>query len=417
MTPAVHSIVEAPGCGRTKPRRRRFCARGVVALAVLAGTFLTTAAHAQAPPDSSIALSAAALEDHMTRVVESVLPSLVAVIGEWPRDAAGDLGAAERQRPKRVSVSSGFAIPGGYIVTTQTVARNATSFRIKPYRQPERVARLVAVDAVSRLCVLRAADTTGLQPVRLAAAETPLRVGSWVFVAGTTGLTDVNTSFGTITHVPAATDDPEAHYMAVSAAVAAGASGSAVLNSRGEVIGVALATIVTPGEGASLDAPAGGAPTNRVLATGTSLALPLDVLQSVATMVHDTGTVSRGYLGVQWNPDGDADSTIATSVPQGAHIWDVVAGGPAYEAHLRKGDIVTYCNGAVVTSGPALQAMIQRLPAGAVARLTVMREGQPFTIAVHLGTLPSPAGPINIPGRVEPEGSPTAPSPDDSSSR
>ena len=134
-------------------------------------------------------------------------------------------------------------------------------------------------------------------------------------------------------------------------------------------------------------------------------------------MLRQSGTVSRAYLGVQWNPDTDAAASLATTVPQGAHVWDVLAEGPAYNAHLRKGDVVTYCNGAVVSSGPALQAMIQQLPAGAVARLTVLRDGQPFTVSVHLGTMPSPAGTINIPGVVRPEDQPTSPSPEDGPSR
>lgn len=413
-------------CEREASRHRRPFALVRVAIVLAALLFPRGEANAQtllampvvadtvATADSAALLSVAALEDHMTRVIDNVLPSLVAVIGEWPRATAGVLGAAERTRPTRVSVASGFVVSGGYIVTTQAVARNAKTFRVKPYKQPERAARLVAIDPISRLCILRTADTTGLLPARIAEGNS-LRLGSWVFVVGTTGLTDVNTTFGTVSRVPDPAEDPNLHYLATNAAVSPGASGAPVLDSRGEVVGVALASLVAPSDGGTLGSAEGspGNVTHHLVGTGTSLAVPLDVLQGVVEMLRDRGTVTRGYLGVQWNPDIGTGPALATTLPQGAHLWDVQAGGPADDAHLRKGDVVTYCNGTLVRNGPALQSMIQRAAPGSIARLTVLREEQTFTVTVHLGSLPSSIS-ESEPGHVP---SDTPASPDDRPSR
>ena len=155
------------------------------------------------------------------------------------------------------------------------------------------------------------------------------------------------------------------------ASINPGNSGGALLNDRGELIGinVAIASNVSSGQGAG--------------SIGLGFAIPSNYAMRVANELIATGTASHGLLGATvtdsaYNPD---------AVVSGALIDSVTPGGAADAAGLRAGDVVTQFNGHPVTNRIDLTAQVRTLPGGTETSLTYVRGGQSVTVKVKLGDL------------------------------
>jgi putative serine protease PepD len=158
------------------------------------------------------------------------------------------------------------------------------------------------------------------------------------------------------------------------AAINPGNSGGALLNSKGEVIGINVA-IASAGSNSSSGAQAGS--------IGVGFAVPSDLASRVAEELTKDGKASHGLLGATVK---DASSS-ASSTTVGATIDAVTRGGAAQKAGLEAGDIVTNFNGIPVTNPTDLTAQVRFLAAGSDAKLTYVRDGKPFTVDVKLGEL------------------------------
>lgn len=157
------------------------------------------------------------------------------------------------------------------------------------------------------------------------------------------------------------------------AAINPGNSGGALLNDRGELIGinVALATTGARSTAGSI---------------GLGFAIPSNVAQRVSQEIIATGTATHGLLGaavLDVTEDGEQQGAGVI----GASIREVTPGGAAERVGLRAGDIVTWFNGLPITGKTDLTAQVRALPAGAEAELVYVRAGQARTVQVTLGAL------------------------------
>ena len=154
------------------------------------------------------------------------------------------------------------------------------------------------------------------------------------------------------------------------AAINPGNSGGALLNARGELIGVNVA-IASAGSTSSPGSASGS--------IGVGFSIPSNLAKRVSDEIIATGSATHGLLG--------ASVTDSKTGSVGALINEVSSGGGAEGAGLRKGDIVTNLGGFPITDANDLTAQVRALAAGAQATATYTRDGKAYTTTVTVGAL------------------------------
>jgi serine protease Do len=158
------------------------------------------------------------------------------------------------------------------------------------------------------------------------------------------------------------------NFIQTDAAINPGNSGGALVNMRGEVIGINTAIISRSGGNA-----------------GIGLAVPSNLARRIMDSLKTDGKVIRGYLGVYHR---DLDNNLARAFglerPTGALVNQVVDGSPADKAGLKRGDIILQVDGREITSGQDLVNTIGLTPAGQEVTLKILREGKELNAEVTL---------------------------------
>lgn len=164
------------------------------------------------------------------------------------------------------------------------------------------------------------------------------------------------------------------------AAINPGNSGGALLNDKGQVIGINVAIA------SASDTSTSGGQSGSI---GVGFSIPANLAQRVAQEIMKTGTATHGLLGASIVNDESATGTTTTTTQSvaGAVVSDVTAGGSAAKAGLKKGDIITKFNGLPVTDYTDLIAQVRADAAGATATITYVRDGQASDVSVTLGAL------------------------------
>lgn len=171
-----------------------------------------------------------------------------------------------------------------------------------------------------------------------------------------------------------ATDTIKIAVIQTDASINPGNSGGALVNSKGELVGINVA-IASAGSSSSSSGQSGS--------IGVGFSIPSAVAQRVSQELIDNGKATHGLLGASVQDAANVKGATIT----GAYIADVTAGGPAAAAGLQKGDIVTQFNGASISGAVDLTAQVRALAAGSKASLTYVRDGKTQTATVTLGAL------------------------------
>ncbi|UCE46897.1 MAG: PDZ domain-containing protein, partial [Phycisphaerales bacterium] len=152
-----------------------------------------------------------------------------------------------------------------------------------------------------------------------------------------------------------------------------GDGGGPLLDLDGKVVGINTAII------------------GREQGLGISLAIPVNMVKSAYEQIIKTGKVERGFLGVAFQ---DVTPKIAEALglesTKGAIVTEVIPDSAAYEAGIKKYDVIEQCNGVSVEPGTRLLHLVASLKPGQEVELVVVREGKRQTLTVTLGERPSP---------------------------
>jgi serine protease Do len=163
-------------------------------------------------------------------------------------------------------------------------------------------------------------------------------------------------------------------FIQTDAPINPGNSGGALVNDRGELIGINTA-IISHGSGGN---------------QGIGFAVPVNLARQVMDQIMDHGKVTRAYLGIVVQ---DVTPAIAKAMGQnelhGALVGDVKASGPAGKAGLERGDIILEVNGKPVSDSRDLRMNISMMKPDADVKLKIMRDGKDKDITVKLGELPN----------------------------
>ncbi|MFC0316479.1 trypsin-like peptidase domain-containing protein [Gordonia phosphorivorans] len=233
-------------------------------------------------------------------------------------------------------------------------------------------ATVVGVDAMSDIAVIKA-DSTGLTPIAVGASDN-LSVGQDVIAIGSplglegTVTTGIISALNRPVTTGAADGSVESVINAIQtdAAINPGNSGGALVNSSGALIGINTA-IATVGSGQG-----------EVGSIGLGFAIPIDQAMRVANQLIAGQKVTRANLGVNVRPSPEATEP-------GALVESVVSGGPAAQARIPQGALITAVDDAKVASSAALVAAIRSKEPGQSVKITYTHQGKEQTVTVKLG--------------------------------
>lgn len=276
--------------------------------------------------------------------------------------------------PMPVSQGSGFFISDdGYLVTNNHVVEGGSSYSIILDDGTELSAELIGTDSRTDLAVLKVDADREFTYVEFG-DDQGARVGDWVVAVGNPFGLGGSVTAGIISargrEIGAG---PYDDFLQIDAAVNRGNSGGPTFNLSGEVIGVNTAIF----------SPSGGN-------VGIAFAIPATLAQDVVQDLIESGSVSRGWIGVQIQPvSEDIAESLGLAEASGALVTAPQPDAPAAAAGIESGDVVTAVNGEAVENPGDLARRIASIEPGTEVELSVWRNGASETVPVTLGTFPA----------------------------
>ncbi len=255
-------------------------------------------------------------------------------------------------RLRTVSAGSGvFISADGYIVTNNHVAENATELIVTTSDDKSYTARVIGSDPTTDIALLKVdAENAPFLPF---GNSDELRLGEWVLAIGSPYELQSTITAGIISAKGRNLDVIEndmrlESFIQTDAAVNPGNSGGALVNTRGELVGIN--TVIK-------------SPTGSF--TGYSFAVPSSIVKKVADDLRQYGLVQRAMLGLTYQPIDNQfleQRGEETGVTERGGLWveEVMAGGGAEAAGIRKGDILMEMNGQSIADAPRLAEQIAR---------------------------------------------------------
>jgi serine protease Do len=295
-----------------------------------------------------------------------------------PRAQPGPRGAPPISRlpedaPQLTTQGSGFFITAdGYAVTNGHVVENDKTVEIKTDDKKIYQAKVIGIDSVSDLALLKIEGRNDFPHVRL--ADKPPRVGDWILAIGNPlGLG------GTVTRgIVSARErnlgtNADEDLIQIDASINRGHSGGPTFDLDGNVVGVNT-TIISPTGGS----------------VGIAFAIPADTVRMVVDQLREKGNVTRGWLGIQIQPvTAEIADNLGFKSTKGALVAHPQPDSPAAKAGIKSGDIITSLDGDAVENPRTLSKKIAAAVPGTPVKLGVFRQGNEETVQVTLGELPS----------------------------
>jgi serine protease Do len=279
----------------------------------------------------------------------------------------------EQTGPQTVqSLGSGFVIDlVGYIVTNNHVIDGADEIVVNFSNGNSLPATVVGHDPKTDIALLKVETTEPLKFAEFGDSENT-RVGDWVLAIGNPFGLGGSVSAGIISarnrNINAGSYDD---FIQTDAAINRGNSGGPLFDTNGKVIGVNTAII----------SPTGGS-------IGIGFAVPSSIAQNVISQLREFGETRRGWLGVKiQDVTEDIAEGLGLDKKQGALVAGVTAGGPAEEAGVQSGDIITKFDGKDIIEMRDLPRMVAETEVNKNVRIVVWRKGETQTLKVTLGRL------------------------------
>lgn len=273
---------------------------------------------------------------------------------------------------ERASLGSGFIVSSdGYILTNNHVIDGADQIFVRLNDRREFEAQLIGSDPSSDLALLKV-DAKKLPTVEVGNSE-KLKVGEWVVAIGSPFGFDYSVTAGIVSAKGRSLPNENyVPFIQTDVAINPGNSGGPLFNLDGEVVGI-NSQIYTRSGGFM----------------GLSFAIPMNVAMEVVDQLKESGTVTRGWLGVAIQEvDKELAESFGLKKAAGALVSQVVQHGPADEAGVKYGDIITQFNGKRVVLSSDLPHLVGRVRPGEKARIKVVRHGKTKTLTVKIGVLP-----------------------------
>ena len=278
------------------------------------------------------------------------------------------------QTPKRQSAGSGVIISkDGYIVTNNHVVDGADELLVTLNDNKEFSARIIGADKTTDLALIKI-DGKDLPAIVIANSD-DVKVGEWVLAVGNPlGLN--NTVTAGIISAKARTLGANGveSFIQTDAAINQGNSGGALVNTRGELVGI----------NAMLSSPTGSN-------IGYGFAIPTSIMNKVVDDLKQYGTVQRAMIGIQGSDvsryvdaEKEKGNEVDLGTMEGIYVAEVVEDGAAEDAGLKKGDVITHIDGKKVTKFGELSGLIAQKRPGDKVTLTYLRDKKKQNVTLTL---------------------------------
>jgi Do/DeqQ family serine protease len=278
-------------------------------------------------------------------------------------------GLPGRPEP-HLSAGSGVIVDAaaGYVLTNHHVIQGAREVTVTLKDRRQLQAKIIGSDAGTDVALLQV-KADNLKALVFGDSDS-LRVGDYVLAIGNPfGLGQTVTS-GIVSALGRTGMNVEGYedFIQTDAAINPGNSGGALVNLRGELIGINSA-IFGPGGGS----------------VGIGFAVPSKMARAVMAQLIKYGEMRRGRFGAtSQDLTPDLATALGLNINEGVVIVEVAAGGPAERAGLRRGDVVTHVNGRTIKSSADLRNQIGMLAPGESVELQVVRGAQTQTIRARI---------------------------------
>ncbi|PTR15712.1 MULTISPECIES: DegQ family serine endoprotease [unclassified Nitrosospira] len=276
------------------------------------------------------------------------------------------------------SAGSGVIVDAasGYVVTNYHVIKDAQQVTVTLKDMRQFVAKLVGSDPGTDIALLKI-EAKNLQALRLGDSDL-LNVGDFVVAIGNPfGLGQTVTS-GIVSALGRSGLDLEGYedFIQTDASINPGNSGGALINLKGEMVGINTAIIGPSGAN-----------------VGIGFAVPSAMVKAVLDQIVRFGEVRRGRLGASSEDiTHDLARSLGLASTEGAIISTVESKSPAEQAGLKPGDVITAVNGRPVRRSIDLRNKIGMMPIGETVNLTILRNGKTLTTKIKIAT------PLEVPG-------------------
>ncbi len=329
-----------------------------------------------------------------SRIVDTVNPAIVNIqsthvvkVQQSPfmndpffRQFFGQMFPSIPREQREHALGSGVIVsPDGYIVTNNHVIRQATDIKVMMTDKRVFTGKVIGADPQTDVAVVKI-DAKNLPTAPLGDSST-LHVGDIVMAFGNPFGLNFTVTRGSVSALGRSDLGIERYedFIQTDAAINPGNSGGALVNVRGQVVGINTAIL------SSSSGPGGEGGFN-----GVGFAIPSNIVKHVMEELIKSGKVSRGYMGIRL---GDVTPDIAKqfNVPDvsGAMVESVEPGSPAEKAGLKAGDVIRTYNGKTVSSLTGLQSMVANTNPDTTVSVGILRDGKAETVKMTLGEQPA----------------------------
>ena len=298
-----------------------------------------------------------------------------------------------RQAQPQQAQASGSGViltPDGYIVTNNHVVENADKIEVQLTDKRTYEAKVIGRDPNTDLALLKV-NATNLPIVKMGDSDN-VQIGEWVLAVGyplslqstvTAGIVSAKgrqigilgdsqqqqqRGYGRGQQHEQIVNTAIESFIQTDAVINKGNSGGALVNARGELIGI----------NSAIASPTG-------VYAGYGFAIPINLAKKILDDFKEYGSVKRGFIGVTFTEINEAlRKEVGIDDINGLYVQDVVKGGGAEGAGLKKGDIITKIEGRTIYSSSDLQEKVARLRPGDKVKVTYKREGKEKEVAVTL---------------------------------
>lgn len=292
------------------------------------------------------------------------------------RQFFGDNFNRQRQQPrerKSAGLGSGVIVSSdGYIVTNFHVVKDADEIKVTLSDRKEFKGKVVGSDPKTEISIVKI-DAVGL-PTIAWGDSARLEVGEIVLAVGSPYGLNQTVTMGIVSAIGRANvgiADYE-DFIQTDAAINPGNSGGALVNVKGELVGINTAIYSTSGG-----------------YQGIGFAIPSNMIKSIMDSLVNKGKVVRGWLGVSIQKiTAELSRQFSGKADSGVLVSDTTENGPADRAGIKRGDIITEYDGRKVEEPYQIRNMVANNTPGEEHKIKVMREGKPITLIVVIGELP-----------------------------
>jgi serine protease Do len=272
---------------------------------------------------------------------------------------------------KQQALGSGFILDKeGYILTNNHVVEGADEVKVKLSDGRESKAKVIGRDPKTDLALIKIDADKSLVPLPLGDSDR-LEVGDWVVAIGNPfGLGNTVTAGIVSAKYRQIGMGSYDNFIQTDASINPGNSGGPLINTAGEAIGI----------NSAIFSQSGGS-------VGIGFAIPVNMAKSLLPQLKE-GKVTRGWLGVMIQKiTPDLKEKLNLKDERGALVADVVSGGPADKAGIKRGDVILTFNGNELRESSQLPYLVGSTPVGQVAKVEVIRKGEKQSFEVKIAEL------------------------------